>query len=60
MLEWGGVPLTDRSFEEVCAVMDRTGEVAELLVEHCSDLYELFHVSYGGREEGGQGVGRRK
>lgn len=42
VLEWGGVPLTDRSFEEVCSVMDRTGEVAELLVEHSSDLY----VSY--------------
>ncbi|XP_052129416.1 regulating synaptic membrane exocytosis protein 1 isoform X2 [Frankliniella occidentalis] len=38
VLEWGGVPLTDRSFEEVCSVMDRTGDVAELLVEHCSDL----------------------
>ncbi|XP_034250276.1 regulating synaptic membrane exocytosis protein 1 [Thrips palmi] len=38
VLEWGGVALTDRSFEEVCSVMDRTGDVAELLVEHCSDL----------------------
>lgn len=38
VLEWDGVPLVDRSFEEVCAVMDRTGEVAELLVEHGTDL----------------------
>lgn len=30
--------LTDRSFEEVCAVMDRTGDVVELLVEHGADL----------------------
>lgn len=26
VLEWGGVSLIDRSFEEVCAIMDRTGE----------------------------------
>jgi hypothetical protein len=38
VLEWDGVPLVDRSFEEVCAVMDRTGDVAELLVEHGTDL----------------------
>jgi len=38
VLEWDGVPLVDLNFEEVCAVMDRTGEVAELLVEHGSDL----------------------
>jgi hypothetical protein len=38
VLEWDGVPLVDRSFGEVCAVMDRTGEVAELLVEHGTDL----------------------
>ncbi|XP_063222344.1 regulating synaptic membrane exocytosis protein 2 [Bacillus rossius redtenbacheri] len=38
VLEWDGVALVDRSFEEVCAVMDRAGEVAELLVEHATDL----------------------
>jgi hypothetical protein len=38
VLEWDGVPLVDLNFEEVCAVMDRTGEVADLLVEHGSDL----------------------
>lgn len=38
VLEWGGVSLIDRSFEEVCAIMDRTGDVVELLVEHATDL----------------------
>ncbi|GJQ87412.1 hypothetical protein Trydic_g14555 [Trypoxylus dichotomus] len=38
VLEWGGVSLVDRSFEEVCAIMDRTGDVVELLVEHASDF----------------------
>jgi hypothetical protein len=38
VLEWDGVSLVDRSFEEVCAVMDRAGEVAELVVEHATDL----------------------
>lgn len=38
VLEWCGVSLTDRSFEEVCAIMDRTGDVAELLVEHATDF----------------------
>lgn len=33
MLEWGGVPLTERSFEEVCAVLERGGDSVELLVE---------------------------
>ncbi|XP_065162627.1 regulating synaptic membrane exocytosis protein 1 isoform X2 [Atheta coriaria] len=38
VLEWGGVSLIDRSFEEVCSIMDRTGDVIELLVEHATDL----------------------
>ncbi|KAL0270495.1 UNVERIFIED_CONTAM: hypothetical protein PYX00_007892 [Menopon gallinae] len=38
VLEWCGVSLIDRSFEEVCSVLDRTGDVAELLVEHANDL----------------------
>lgn len=38
VLEWGGISLTDRSFEEVCSIMDRTGDMVELLVEHASDL----------------------
>lgn len=28
----------DRSFEEVCSIMDRTGDTAELLVEHATDF----------------------
>ncbi|CAH1169578.1 unnamed protein product [Phaedon cochleariae] len=38
VLEWGGVSLIDRSFEEVCAIMDRTGDTVELQVEHATDL----------------------
>lgn len=38
VLEWDGTSLIDRSFEEVCTIMDRTGDVAELLVEHSTDL----------------------
>lgn len=38
VLEWSGVSLIDRSFEEVCSIMDRTGDVVELLVEHATDL----------------------
>lgn len=30
--------LTDRSFEEVCALMDKTEEVVELLVEQAADF----------------------
>lgn len=29
--------LIDRSFEEVCSIMDRTGDVVDLLVEHATD-----------------------
>jgi hypothetical protein len=38
ILEWCGVSLVDRSFEEVCSIMDRSGDVTELLVEHASDF----------------------
>lgn len=38
ILEWCGVSLVDRSFEEVCSIMDNTGEIAELLVEHATDF----------------------
>lgn len=36
--------LIDRSFEEVCSIMDRTGDVVELLVEHATDfrMCDLF------------------
>uniref|UniRef100_A0A182FRU1 Uncharacterized protein n=1 Tax=Anopheles albimanus TaxID=7167 RepID=A0A182FRU1_ANOAL len=51
ILEWCGTSLTDRSFEEVCAIMDRTGDTAELLVEHATDfkMCELL-------DEGGMGM----
>lgn len=38
ILEWCGFSLVDRSFEEVCSIMDRTTDIAELLVEHASDF----------------------
>ncbi|CAG5025546.1 unnamed protein product [Parnassius apollo] len=38
VLEWGGVPLTERSFEEVCAVLERGGDTVELLVEPAPQL----------------------
>lgn len=40
VLEWGGVPLTERSFEEVCAVLERGGDIVELLVEPAPQLDE--------------------
>ncbi|XP_047534700.1 regulating synaptic membrane exocytosis protein 1 [Vanessa tameamea] len=40
VLEWGGVPLTERSFEEVCAVLERSGDSVELLVEPAPQLDE--------------------
>ncbi|XP_068618702.1 regulating synaptic membrane exocytosis protein 2 [Battus philenor] len=38
VLEWGGVALTERSFEEVCAVLERGGDIVELLVEPAPQL----------------------
>lgn len=38
VLEWNSYSLVDRSFEEVCAIMDRTGDTVELLVEHAADF----------------------
>ncbi|KAL5292457.1 hypothetical protein ACFFRR_011336 [Megaselia abdita] len=38
ILEWNGMSLIDRSFEEVCAIMDHTGDSLELLVEHATDF----------------------
>ncbi|CAH2091149.1 unnamed protein product [Euphydryas editha] len=40
VLEWAGVPLTERSFEEVCAVLERGGDSVELLVEPAPQLDE--------------------
>jgi hypothetical protein len=47
--------LVDRSFEEVCSIMDRTGEVCELLVEHATDFRMCDLLEDGG--PGGPGGG---
>lgn len=64
VLEWNGVSLTDRSFEEVCAIMDRTGDVVDLLVEHATDFRmcdlldeNLPPGSQGGPRKSGDGIG---
>jgi len=38
VLEWSGVSLIDRSFEEVQQIIERTDDVAELVVEHATDM----------------------
>ena len=42
MLEWNGVGLTDRSFEEVCSIMEEEvhpqDEAVHLVIEHSNDL----------------------
>uniref|UniRef100_A0A0K8TCF9 PDZ domain-containing protein n=1 Tax=Lygus hesperus TaxID=30085 RepID=A0A0K8TCF9_LYGHE len=38
VLEWNGISLVDKTFEEVSAIMDRTGDGVEILVEHGNDL----------------------
>lgn len=38
VLEWCGVSLVDRSFEEVQQIIERTDDVAELVVEHATDM----------------------
>ncbi|VVC90893.1 unnamed protein product [Leptidea sinapis] len=40
VLEWCGVSLTERSFEEVCAVLERGGDTVELLVEPAHQMEE--------------------
>jgi hypothetical protein len=49
--------LVDRSFEEVCSIMDRTGEVAELLVEHATDFRMCDLLEDGGPANSGSGGG---
>lgn len=56
VLEWDGTSLIDRSFEEVCSIMDRTGDVAELLVEHSTDL-RMCDLLEDGITPGGGGNG---
>ncbi|XP_011505714.1 PREDICTED: regulating synaptic membrane exocytosis protein 1 [Ceratosolen solmsi marchali] len=38
VLEWSGVSLIDRTFEEVAHIIGRSGDVAELIVEHTNDI----------------------
>ncbi|XP_018353943.1 PREDICTED: regulating synaptic membrane exocytosis protein 1 isoform X2 [Trachymyrmex septentrionalis] len=38
VLEWSGVSLIDRSFEEVQQIIERTDDVAELVVEHTTEI----------------------
>lgn len=59
VLEWDGTSLIDRSFEEVCTIMDRTGDVAELLVEHSTDLRmcDLLEDGLPGGPGGAPGTG---
>lgn len=54
ILEWCGVSLVDRSFEEVCSIMDRTADIAELLVEQSTDfrMCDLLDDN-NGQQQGG-------
>ncbi|XP_077264396.1 regulating synaptic membrane exocytosis protein fife isoform X3 [Temnothorax americanus] len=38
VLEWSGMSLIDRSFEEVQQIIERTDDMAELVVEHTTDI----------------------
>ncbi|KAL2712254.1 regulating synaptic membrane exocytosis protein 2 isoform X1, partial [Vespula squamosa] len=38
VLEWSGVSLIDKSFEEVAQIIERTDDFAELVVEHATDI----------------------
>lgn len=54
--------LTDRSFEEVSNIMDRTGDMVELLVEHATDfrMCDLFDENLPpGASGSGDGATRR-
>lgn len=54
ILEWNGVSLVDRSFEEVCSIMDRVTEVVELVVEHATDfrMCDLLDDNFAGAAGG--------
>ncbi|XP_063976966.1 regulating synaptic membrane exocytosis protein 1 isoform X3 [Diachasmimorpha longicaudata] len=38
VLEWSGVSLVDRTYEEVAQILEHTGDVAEIVVEPVSDM----------------------
>lgn len=54
--------LIDRSFEEVCSIMDRTGDIVELLVEHATDfrMCDLFDENLPPGNSGGSERGPRR
>lgn len=54
--------LIDRSFEEVCAIMDRTGDMVDLLVEHATDfrMCDLLDENQQPPPTSGAGQGPRK
>lgn len=54
--------LIDRSFEEVCSIMDRTGDIVELLVEHATDfrMCDLFDENLPPGNSGGNQSGPRR
>ncbi|XP_061402807.1 regulating synaptic membrane exocytosis protein 2, partial [Musca vetustissima] len=62
ILEWNGMSLIDRSFEEVCSIMDRTGDIVELLVEHATDfrMCDLFDENLPPGNSGGSERGPRR
>ncbi|XP_055909308.1 regulating synaptic membrane exocytosis protein 1 isoform X1 [Eupeodes corollae] len=62
ILEWNSMSLIDRSFEEVCSIMDRTGDIVELLVEHATDfrMCDLFDENLPPGNSGGNQSGPRK
>uniref|UniRef100_A0A1I8P2R3 Regulating synaptic membrane exocytosis protein 2 n=1 Tax=Stomoxys calcitrans TaxID=35570 RepID=A0A1I8P2R3_STOCA len=62
ILEWNGMSLIDRSFEEVCSIMDRTGDIVELLVEHATDfrMCDLFDENLPPGSSGGSERGPRR
>ncbi|KAM7357284.1 regulating synaptic membrane exocytosis protein fife isoform 1-T16 [Cochliomyia hominivorax] len=62
ILEWNSVSLIDRSFEEVCSIMDHTGDMVELLVEHATDfrMCDLFDENVPPGNSGGSERGPRR
>ncbi|XP_043283808.1 regulating synaptic membrane exocytosis protein 1 isoform X2 [Venturia canescens] len=59
ILEWSGVPLIDRSFEDVAHIIEHTGDVAELVVEHATDIIDLFDdpgMPNAGKNSGNMGL----
>nr|XP_012147152.1 PREDICTED: regulating synaptic membrane exocytosis protein 1 [Megachile rotundata] len=60
VLEWGGVSLVDRSFEEVAQITERGEDVVELLVEHAADTgdlpEDLGSVPSSGKVSGNMGL----